>query len=116
MNTRPGFSDRLEALTRLGPEIKIELSRIAGIDPLNSRKIEPSDIDRMAANLRAQGQINPIVLRPDKGDGELFVLAGGRRFLALQKLQAEVGPRDRGQGEDFHRLWRRGAPDVARRE
>jgi ParB/RepB/Spo0J family partition protein len=92
VNTRPSFSDRLEALSRLGPEIKIELSRIAGIDPLNSRKIEPSDIDRMAANLRAQGQINPIVLRPDKGHGELFVLAGGRRFLALQKLQAESGP------------------------
>ena len=73
---------------QLGPETEIDLDRIGGIDPLNSRKIDPADIDRMAAMLRADGQINPIVVRPG-GDGKLLVLCGARRWRAFERLAAE---------------------------
>ena len=73
---------------RLGPETEIDLDRIGGVDPLNSRKIDPADIDRMAAMLRAEGQINPIVVRPG-GDGKFLVLCGARRWRAFERLAAE---------------------------
>ncbi len=73
---------------QLGPETEIDLDRIGGVDPLNSRKMDPADIDRMAAMLRTEGQINPIVVRPG-GDGKLLVLCGARRWRAFERLAAE---------------------------
>ena len=74
----------------LGPETEIDLDRIGGIDPLNSRKIDPADIDRMAAMLRADGQINPIVVRPG-GDGKLLVLSAPGAGAPLRGSRPKAG-------------------------
>jgi len=66
----------------IGPEIVVSLAEIFGVDPCNARQTEPTDVDAMAAQLREQGQIHPLLLRRVPGHG-YAVLAGRRRWLGF---------------------------------
>lgn len=64
--------------------------------PLNPRKtFEPAGVDELASSIRAQGLIQPLVVRAaDDGKHEVYV--GGRRLAALRLLV------ERGQWPEHH--------------
>lgn len=65
----------------------IELSQLK-ISPLNVRKRgAENDLGELIASIRSLGVIQPLLIRPDSDGYE--VIAGQRRFLACQALQAE---------------------------
>lgn len=57
-----------------------------------ARKIfEESKLRELAASIRVQGLMNPIVVRPD-GEGRFMIVAGERRFRACQLLELKEVP------------------------
>ena len=62
------------------------------LSKLNVRKHGPKAIDSMAASIRAIGLLQPLVVR--RNDDGFEVVAGERRFKALEKLAREAGPDD----------------------
>jgi ParB/RepB/Spo0J family partition protein len=67
--------------------MNIELSRLAP-DPSNARHVaspDPDHIARLAASMKAVGQLQPIVVREDREGGWLIV-AGTRRVAAAASL------------------------------
>jgi ParB-like chromosome segregation protein Spo0J len=71
----------------LAGEVVVDLHRIAGVDPCNSRAPRADDDEgELAASLLALGQLQPMIVRgaPDR----FLVLAGGRRFRALKAIEA----------------------------
>ncbi|MBM4338989.1 MAG: ParB/RepB/Spo0J family partition protein [Deltaproteobacteria bacterium] len=72
---------------------EIKLIPIEKIDPPGTDQrdmIDPIKIVELAESIREKGLINPILLRPQNGRYE--IVAGHRRFLAHQHLQAKVVP------------------------
>ena len=67
-----------------GPELRIPLREILGLDPCNSRVDEPAaaGVEQLARDIAAHGQLAPILVRGMPGLG-YRVLAGGRRWRAL---------------------------------
>ena len=68
----------------LGPILEMPLGDIVGLDPCNARRLPPTpaETEDLAASIQARGLINPLVLRGQPI--RWTVLAGGRRFRALQ--------------------------------
>lgn len=57
---------------------------------LNTRKdlqagSEDSGLDELAASIRGQGLLNPLILRP-RDDGRHEIVAGQRQYLACRRL------------------------------
>jgi hypothetical protein len=57
------------------------------ITKINVRKHGPKDVDSLAASIAAKGLLQPLLVRP-MGD-KFEVVFGGRRTLALRKLNAQ---------------------------
>lgn len=66
---------------------------LSAIDPspFNPRKTF-DDIDELAESIKAQGLLENLVVRPAKKAGRYELIAGERRFRALQKLKAGEVP------------------------
>jgi ParB family chromosome partitioning protein len=67
----------------------VPLTRLV-VSKLNVRKHGAKDIASLAASIAAQGLLQPLVVRPF--DDKFEVICGGRRTLALRKLNAEGHP------------------------
>ena len=76
----------------LGPEIRLSLAEIAGLDPCNSRGEPPTEaeIEELARDIHAHGMTHPLLLRGLPG--AYRVLDGGRRWLALRWIDAHLRP------------------------
>lgn len=59
------------------------------VSPLNVRKHGPRSIETLAASIRSQGLLQPLIVR-EGGTGH-EVVAGSRRLRALQRIAAEDG-------------------------
>ncbi len=69
-----------------GEPVRVSLKSIS-IDPsFNARSIMDG-IDRLAEDIKRNGQDTPVLVRPEKG-GTYFLLAGFRRMAALKLLKA----------------------------
>lgn len=55
------------------------------LSPLNVRKVKPTQIEAMAANIEAHGVLQNLIGYAE--DGKVLVCAGGRRYRALKLLQ-----------------------------
>jgi ParB family chromosome partitioning protein len=100
---------RLEADARPNPRtvgavpapgtFTIDLGRIAP-DPDQPRKqFDDDDLDRLAASLKADGQLEPVRVRYDAGQDRYVIVCGERRYRAagragLRSLLAIVDDRD----------------------
>ena len=100
---------RLEADARPNPRtvgavpapgtFTIDLGRIAR-DPDQPRKqFDDDDLDRLAASLKADGQLEPVRVRYDAGQDRYVIVCGERRYRAagragLRSLLAIVDDRD----------------------
>ena len=65
------------------------------VAPINARTHGATDhLDTLAASIRAQGVLQPLLVRPLAGGDRFEIVAGQRRFLACQRLAQEtaVGP------------------------
>ncbi len=67
----------------------VPLTRLV-VSKLNVRKHGAKEIASLAASIAAQGLLQPLVVRPF--DDKYEVICGGRRTLALRKLNAEGQP------------------------
>jgi len=62
------------------------------IAPMNARTHGATEqLDTLAASIRAQGVLQPLLVRPEAGGDRFEIIAGQRRFLACQRL-AQDGP------------------------
>jgi len=65
--------------------------RLLTIDPMNVRHDDPSVDEKIIADIRNRGIINPLRVRPLK-NGKYGVICGGRRLLAALQLEFEKVP------------------------
>ena len=57
------------------------------IAPINARTHGATEqLDTLAASIRAQGVLQPLLVRPLAGGDHFEIIAGQRRFLACQRL------------------------------
>jgi ParB family transcriptional regulator, chromosome partitioning protein len=56
---------------------------------VRTRDVE-KDLEELVDNIRVNGQLQPIVVSPTGEDGYFEIIAGQRRWLAMQRLQFEV--------------------------
>lgn len=68
----------------------VELSKIVADDSWNCR-FAPGEIDELADDIKKNGLINPLQVH-DNGDGTFQLIAGFRRYKALQKIGATEAP------------------------
>ena len=69
----------------------IPLDRLT-VAPINARTHgATAQLDTLAASIRAQGVLQPLLVRPEAGGDRFEIIAGQRRFLACQRL-AQDGP------------------------
>lgn len=61
--------------------------RALRLSPLNARKVKPSQIDALAADIAAHGL--PQNLIGYEADDKVMICAGGRRYRALKRLQKD---------------------------
>jgi uncharacterized ParB-like nuclease family protein len=64
------------------------LTEIA-VPPNRMRALQPEKVKRMAESMKQFGQLHPITVRPQEGDGYVLV-AGRHRFEAAQQLKWEA--------------------------
>ena len=65
------------------------------LSPLNARKTRTAEaIETMAASIKAQGVLQPLVVHPMNGSNTMGVAIGGTRLEALQLLlkRREIAP------------------------
>ena len=62
----------------------VKLSQLR-LSPLNVRRVKPSQIDQLAADIAAHGQLQNLIVYAE--EGQFMVAAGGRRYRALKQLQ-----------------------------
>ncbi len=61
------------------------------VAPINARTHGATDhLDTLAASIRAQGVLQPLLVRPVAGGDRFEIVAGQRRFLACQRLAQET--------------------------
>jgi ParB family chromosome partitioning protein len=90
---------RTVGATPVGGTFDIELGRIVR-DPSQPRKeFDDDDLDRLAASLKADGQLEPVRVRYDAGQDRYVIVCGERRYRAalragLPTLLAIVDDRD----------------------
>ena len=75
------------AETRIPGNIVVSVA-IADIDknPYQTRHVEDDDtLDELAESIRAQGVVQPIVVRPSENEGRYILILGERRMLASKK-------------------------------
>lgn len=56
------------------------------------KDIQPEALEELAASIKAQGLMQPIVVRPIAGDNKYEIIAGERRWRACQLAQMESVP------------------------
>lgn len=79
----PG-ADKYKGAARLKDAFAIELERLVS-DPNQPRKeFDPEELDRLAASLKARGQLQPARVRYDGDSGLWVIIAGERRFRAAR--------------------------------
>ncbi|MFH1069924.1 MAG: ParB/RepB/Spo0J family partition protein [Candidatus Glassbacteria bacterium] len=66
-------------------ELNVALADIVPNRYQPRRKFEPEDTEELAASIRAQGLIQPIVVN-DRGDGTYELISGERRLRAVESL------------------------------
>ncbi len=76
---------RFEGRTRAKDAAEIELDRIV-VDPQHREQFDDGDLQALAADMQAQGLIQPIVVRWDAGQSRYVIIAGERRYRAAQLL------------------------------
>jgi ParB family transcriptional regulator, chromosome partitioning protein len=64
--------------------VEVKLSQLR-LSPLNVRKVKPSAIDSLAADIAAHGLLQNLLVYEE--DGKMHVFAGGRRYRALKQLE-----------------------------
>ena len=90
---RPGLGRGLDAL--LGVEPSAEKPAAGGFDKIPVEQLEPnrfqprslfdeSGLDELAASIRQQGVVQPIVVTP-RGEGRYTIVAGERRWRAARR-------------------------------
>jgi ParB family chromosome partitioning protein len=57
------------------------------IPPARKRKLHPGKVRELAESMRAQGQLQPIIVRPLEGGGGYELVAGWHRYEAGKKLR-----------------------------
>jgi ParB family transcriptional regulator, chromosome partitioning protein len=87
--TAPGFGPRptparLQGVVRSKDVAQIELDRIVR-DPGQPREeFDPESLERLAESLKARGQLQPIRVRWDEGQGAYVIVCGERRWRAAR--------------------------------
>jgi ParB family transcriptional regulator, chromosome partitioning protein len=64
--------------------VEVKLSQLR-LSPLNVRKVKPSAIDSLAADIAAHGLLQNLLVYEE--EGKIHVFAGGRRYRALKQLE-----------------------------
>ena len=80
----PTGSNRLNGIKQLKGGMMLPLDRVAP-DPDQPRKeFDPEGLDRLAASLKTQGQVQPIRVRWNESVNRWIIIAGERRWRAAQ--------------------------------
>src|SRR5690349_16533900 len=74
----------LEGLTRDKAAARISVDRIVADPDQPRREFDPDELDRLAESLRTRGQLQPIRVRWDQGQGAYVVIMGERRWRAAR--------------------------------
>jgi len=69
--------------SRMMNAAKIELDRIVA-DPQHRETFDPAGLEKLAASMKQQGQLQPCRVRWDEGRGKYVIIAGERRFRAAE--------------------------------
>lgn len=75
-----------ETASRPRRSAHIALSDIVARDNI---RLELPDVHELAISIRERGLITPLLLRPDETEGKFAIVAGHRRYAALQQLHPD---------------------------
>src|SRR4051812_28313956 len=95
----------LEGLARDKSAARISVDRITADPDQPRRDFDPEELERLAESMRTRGQLQPIRVRWDEGQGRYVVIMGERRWraarmaglaeLACVVQEGELDPDDR---------------------
>jgi ParB family chromosome partitioning protein len=78
----PAAPARLQGVTRSRDAAEIPIDRIAPDPDQPREEFDPASLERLAQSLRSRGQLQPIRVRWDEGQGRYLIVCGERRWRA----------------------------------
>lgn len=71
---------------------QVAISKLELLPIFAMRELKGEDVDSLAESIKAQGLINPLLVRVRKAGGGYELISGHRRYLALKQLKADTAP------------------------